>query len=160
MPTVLILKDKTGKLAGFGQKGERAYARFLAAVKKLEYGELLSFSYKVPRSPKFHRLHFVMLAALFEAQEPFQSDYQFRKWAEVGAGHVDWVPGPTGKMVALPRSIDYESLDDADFSDMHDAVKAFFRSTHATRFLWPHLSDAEGAEMVRVILVEFEPEWA
>ncbi|MCR4297480.1 MAG: DUF1367 family protein [Gallionella sp.] len=160
MSTVLITKDNTGKLAGFGEKGERAYGRFLAAVKKMEQGELLSFSYKVPRSPKFHRLHFVMLDALFEAQEQFADDYQFRKWAEVGAGHCDFVPGPTGRMVALARSIDYESLDDAEFSDMHDAVKAFFKSTHASHFLWPHLPDAEGAEMVRVILVEFEPEWA
>jgi hypothetical protein len=156
MPSVLITLDDRGKLAGFGEKGERAYGRFLAAVKKLEQGELLSFTYKVPRSPRFHKLHFVMLAALFEAQEQFADDYQFRKWSEVGAGHVDWVPGPTGKMVALPRSIDYESLDDAEFSEMHEAVKTFFRSTHATRFLWPHMDDPCSAEMIESVLVQFE----
>lgn len=156
MPTVQITKDDRGKLAGFGLKGERAYARFLAAVKALEYGEMLSFSYKIPRSPKFHKLHFVMLAELFAAQEQFADEYQFRKWSEVGAGHVDWVPGPTGKMVALPRSIDYESLDDVEFSEMHEAVKAFFRSTHATRFLWPHLADSETAESIHMILEQFE----
>lgn len=156
MPTVQITKDNTGKLAGFGQKGERAYARFLAAVRNLEQGELLAFTYKVPRSPKFHRLHFVMLTALFEAQEQFADEYQFRKWSEVGAGHCDFVPGPTGRMVALGKSIDYESLDDEEFSDMHDAVKAFFRSPHAHRFLWPHLDDAKAAEMVETLLREFE----
>lgn len=156
MPSVLITKNDKGKIAGFGEKGERVYARFLAAVKALEYGELLAFTYKVPRSPKFHRLHFVMLAALFGAQDQFADDYQFRKWSEVGAGHVDWVPGPTGKMVALPRSIDYESLDDDEFGEMHAAVKAFFRSTHATRFLWPHLDDGQAAEMVEALLMEFD----
>jgi hypothetical protein len=156
MPTVQITKDNRGKIAGFGLKGERAYGRFLAAVRNLEYGEMLAFSYKVPRSPKFHKLHFVMLAALFEAQEQFADDYQFRKWSEVGAGHCDFVPGPKGRMVALAKSIDYESLDDLEFAEMHEAVKAFFRSQHAQRFLWPHLSEAEGSEMVEAILREFE----
>ncbi len=160
MPQVQITKDNRGKLVGFGPLGEKTYAKFLAAVKALEYGELLAFTYKVPRSPKFHRLHFVMLAALFEAQEQFQSEYQFRKWAEVGAGHCDFVPGPKGKMVALAKSIDYESLDDVQFSDMHEAVKAFFRAQHATRFLWPHLDDAKGAEMIEEILINFERETA
>lgn len=158
MPAVLITKDSRNKMVGVGPKGERAYARFLSAVRNLEYGEMLAFSYKIPRAPKFHRLHFVMLAALFEAQEQFADEYQFRKWVEVGAGHCDFVPGPTGRMVALARSIDYESLDDVEFAEMHEAVKAFFRTTHATRFLWPHLSDADSAEMVRVILEQFERE--
>lgn len=156
MPAVQITKDERGKMVGFGQKGERAYAKFLSAVRNLEYGEMLAFSYKIPRSPKFHRLHFVMLAALFDAQEQFSDDYQFRKWSEVGAGHCDFVPGPAGKMIPLPRSIDYESLDDVEFSEMHEAVKVFFRSGHAARFLWPHLSDTVGAEMIETLLEQFE----
>jgi len=156
MPQVQVCKDEQGKLAGFGQKGERAYKRFLSAVKNLEYGEMLAFSYKIPRAPKFHRLHFVMLAALFEAQEQFADEYQFRKWAEVGAGHCDFVPGPTGRMVALAKSIDYESLDDVEFAEMHEAVKAFFRGQHAQRFLWPHLSESEQMAMVAGILEQFE----
>jgi hypothetical protein len=156
MPQVHITKDNTGKLVGVGPIGEKTYAKFLVAVKALEQGEMLAFTYKVPRSPKFHRLHFVMLAALYEAQEQFEDEYQFRKWAEVGAGHVTWIPGPTGKMIALPKSIDYESLDDIQFSEMHEAVKKFFRTTHATRFLWPHLEDAKAGEMIEGILSQFE----
>lgn len=156
MPTVQITKNDQGKIAGFRPQGERAYARFLAAIKRLEFGELLSFSYKVPRSPKFHRLHFVMLAALFDAQDQFTDEYQFRKWSEVGAGHADYVPGPTGKMVALARSIDYESLDDEEFADVHEAVKRFMRSEHAHRFLWPHLEARKAADMIDTILAEFE----
>jgi len=155
MPQIQVCKDEQGKLAGFGQKGERAYKRFLSAVKNLEHGEMLAFSYKIPRAPKFHRLHFVMLQALFEAQEQFADSYQFRKWAEVGAGHCDFVPGPTGRMVALAKSIDYESLDDVEFAEMHEAVKAFFRGQHATRFLYPHLDDVAGGEMVNTVLANF-----
>ena len=159
MPSVHITKDQYGKLVGFGKRGVAAYGRFLKAVKALEFGELLSFTYKIPRAPKFHRLHFVMLDALFESQEQFvglRAEYQFRKWTEVGAGHCDFVPGPTGKPVALPRSIDYESLDDVEFAELHEAVKGFCRTPYFWRFLWPHLSDDKGAEMVDAILMQFE----
>ena len=156
MPTVQLVKDNTGKLAGFGEAGQRAYGRFLAKVREMEIGEMLAFSFKIPRAPKFHKLHFVMLKALFDSQEQFDTEYQFRKWAEVGAGHCEFVPGPKGRMVALPRSIDYESLDDVEFSEMHEAVKAFFRSKHAQSFLWPHLSEQDQMNMVAEILDQFE----
>ena len=156
MASVTIMKNDKGKLEGFGQKGARTWNRFMAAVREMAVGELLSFTYKVPRSPKFHRLHFAMLRDVFEAQEQFADDYQFRKWAEVGAGHADFLPGPTGRMVALPRSIAYDELDDEQFSDVHSAVKSFLRSQHARRFLWPHLEDARGAEMVETILMGFD----
>lgn len=156
MSEVLIYKDETGKLAGFGEKGARAYSRFLKAARELDIGELLKFSYWVPRSDKFHRLHFVMLKAVFESQEQFNDEHQFRKWTEVGAGHCDFVPGPKGRMVALPKSIAYENLDDEDFATVHENVKAFLRSQHARRFLWAHLDDDKSAEMIGELIAQFE----
>lgn len=156
MSSVIVVKNNEGKLAGFGEKGERAYNRFLGAVRELEPGEMLAFNYRVPRAPKFHRLHFVMLKAFFDNQEQFSDDYQFRKWLEVGAGHVDFVPGPKGSMVALPRSISYEALDDEEFRIVHEGVKEFLRTDHAQHFLWPHLDLAQTAETVDNILMEFE----
>jgi hypothetical protein len=156
MSTVQVTKDSQNKLVGFGEAGERSYARFLAAVKRLEPGELLAFSFKVPRSPKFHRLHFAMLNAFFQAQEQFSDMEQMRKWLEVGAGHCDYVPGPAGRMVALPRSIAYDALDDAGFAEVHEAVKRFLRGRHAQVFLWAHLDESKAAEMVETLLREFE----
>lgn len=156
MASVTIMKDATGKLTGFGEKGVRAYNRFLKAVRELEIGEMLSFSYKVPRSPKFHRLHFVMLDAFYQQQEQFGDGEQFRKWLEVGAGHCDFVPGPNGRMVALPRSIAYDALDDIEFSDVHEGIKRFLRTEHARRFLWPHLPLTSSADTVDSIIQSFE----
>lgn len=156
MSEVLIYKDETGKLAGWGERGARSYSRFLKAVRELEPGEMLSFNYRVPRSLKFHRLHFAMLKALFDSQEQFNDPEQFRKWTEVGAGHCDFVPGPKGRMVALPKSISYESLDDDEFSTVHENTKAFLRTEHARRFLWPHLDDQQAAEMVDTLIQDFE----
>lgn len=156
MSSVLVMKNDQGKLEGFGKAGARAYGRFLKAVRDLGFGEMLSFEFKVPRSPKFHRLHFALLRDFFDAQEQFGDDHEFRKWTEVGAGHVKFVPGPTGRMVALPLSISYEALDDIAFSELHDKVKEFLRGEHARRFLWPHLSPEQTYETVEAILQGFE----
>ena len=156
MPDVLVMKNSQGKLEGFGERGAKTYNKFLAACRELEAGEMLSFAYRVPRSDKFHKLHFVMLRALYEAQEQFADEYVFRKWTEVGAGHCQYAPGAKGRMVAIPLSISYESLDDVEFEELHGKVKDFMRSEHARRFLWPHLSAEQTWETVDILLREFE----
>ena len=156
MSAVVLTKGQTGKLEGMGEKGERLYAKFRKRVDEMRPGDTIGFSYKVPRSPKFHRLHMAMIGELFDNQEQFSDDYQFRKWLEVGAGHCDFVPGPKGRMVALPRSIDYESLDDEEFSTVHSGVKAFLRTEHAARFLWPEVAVAQSLAGIEAILGGFE----
>lgn len=153
MSSVTLVKNSQGKLEGFGQKGAKTYGKFLAACKALEIGETLDFSYKVPRAPKFHRLHFAgLIHPLFESQEQFHDESQLRKWLEVGAGHCDFVPGPEGRMVALPRSIDYASLDDVEFGEVHEACKRFMLTDHCRRFLWPHLTSEQTEETIGTIL--------
>lgn len=156
MANVLIMKNSQGRLEGFGPRGVKAYNRFLSDLGALAIGEMLSFSYRVPRSLKFHRLHFGMLGTFFESQERFTDDYKFRKWSEVGAGHCDFLPGPKGELVAVPRSIDYEALDDLEFGDVHASVKGFLRSEHARRYLWAHLQEEQTYEMVETLLATFE----
>jgi hypothetical protein len=157
MSAVIIVKNSQGKLEGFGQAGAKTYAKFRAAVDALEIGETLQFDYKVPRAPKFHRLHFAgLIHPLFEAQEQFADETQLRKWLEVGAGHCDFVPGPKGQMVALPRSIDYASLDDVEFGEVHEACKDFMCSEHCRRFLWPHLPSDMTSKTIETILMGLE----
>lgn len=156
MSSVTIYKDDSGKLAGFGKSGAKTYAKFLNAVKALEVGEMLTFDFKVPRAPKFHRFHFVMMKALFDSQEQFGDETEFRKWLEVGAGHVRFVPGPKGRMVALPKSIAYDALEQDQFEELHEKIKDFIRSEHAARFLWPHLEAGKASEMIETVLSDFE----
>lgn len=156
MSKVILKKDETGKLTGLDDKNERAYARFRKQIGELQIGETLAFEFKIPRAPRFHRLHFAMLGAFFAAQELFDDADRMRKWLEVGAGHCEFVPGPKGDWIAMPKSIAYEALDDADFREVHEAIKKFLRDPHAYRFLWPHLDDAGREQMVEAILAEFE----
>lgn len=155
MADVIVTKNEQGKLEGMGEKGQRAYARFLAAVHKMGVGDTLRFSFWLPRSIGFHRRHFSILNKVFNHQEQFLEEEAFRMWVQVGAGFCDIVPGPKGKPVAIPKSIAFDKLEDADFAEHHAACIMFLRSIHATRFLWPWLSDVDADAMMDSLLNEF-----
>ncbi len=155
MPRIALQAGLDGKLAGLTDADQRKYDRFRGKVRTMTAGDSIAFEYRVPRSPKFHRRHFLILGTVFDNQEAFVDDYQFRKWTEVGAGHFDMVPGPSGALFPLARSINYESLDDHEFSAVHDGVIAFLRSLEATRHLWPQVSDRVGLVAMDNILMEF-----
>lgn len=156
MSELVIVRTEQG-LQGLGEKNGRAYERWKKHVANMELGETAAFSWKKPRSPKFHRLYFGMLGNLFDVQEQFADEHQLRNWLTVGAGYCDYVPGATGRMVALPKSIAWEQMHDNDFRDYCDAVWAFLESEHAVRFLWPLLTPEKQSEAVAQLLIGYEP---
>ncbi len=125
-------------------------------LESLVPGECVRLAFWIPRSPQFHRRHFALLGAVFEQQEQFADREQFRMWVQVGAGHCDFVPGPKGRMVALPKSIAWHKLEDTEFAAHHAAVVEFLRSAHCIGFLWPQLNQAERQQTIEAVLMEFE----
>lgn len=158
MTTITVVKDDRGRLIGLGEKDKRAYSRFKKMLDGLGQGELFTLDYWFPREGWKHRKHFAMLTAIFDAQEQFADPEQMRMWLQVGAGHCEFVPGPTGKAVAIPKSISYSQMDDAEFDVHHEKVKDFLRSEHAQRFLWPHLTPEQTWQTIETILGDFERE--
>ena len=156
MTTITVCKVSSKKLDGWDERSRKAYAKFRKILDELALGECLSFSYWFPRSPKLHRRHFAILAAVFDAQEQFDDPDALRMWLQCGAGHCTFAPGPSGKMVAGPKSIAWDKLDDAEFYEHSERVIAFLRSPRATGFLWSHLEPSKQAEMVNMILEGFE----
>lgn len=152
MPTVILHRGESGKLEGLGDKDRRAYAKFKARLDSLGDGSIL-FSWHEPRSGKYHRRFFALVNRLLETQEQFQDIEHILTWLKVGAGYADLVPGPKGKPVALAKSINFATLDQAEFEPIAQDIIQFIRSQHAMRFLWPHLDDASG--MVDAVLAEF-----
>ena len=141
-----------------GEKDKKAYAAFKKRVEALVPGEIYTIEAWFDRNPKLHGLHFAFLSAVYDSQEQFATLDQLRAWLQVGAGHCDFVPGPKGRAVAIPKSIAWHRLDDQDFTDHHEKMKNFLRTQHARQFLWPHLSEAEQETMVDTILSQFERE--
>jgi hypothetical protein len=154
--TITVIRGEDGKLTGFGEKDRRAYVKFRKTVDELEAGEMFTVSVWFPRNPKLHRLHFALINTLFEQQEQFEEPDDLRRWLYVGAGHADFLPGPKGKMVAIPKSVAYDKIDDAAFSELHMKVIDFMRSHYCQAFLWPHLEEDKRGAMIESLVEEFE----
>lgn len=154
MPTVILHRAQDGKLEGLSERDKKAYAKFRKRLDELGDGSLL-FSWQEPRSGPYHRRFFSLVNRILMAQDQFQDIEHLIAWLKTGAGYVDLVPGPKGKPVALPKSINWATLDQADFEPVAQAIITFLRSTYATRFLWPHLDDDVGMGMVETVLAEF-----
>ena len=155
MPTVTLVRGQDGRLAGLTDKDDRGWRRFYAKIKAL--GEsCITFTWREPRSGPFHRRFFATVNAAFEAQERFDDPEQFRYWLQIGAGLCDYLPHPTQGVVAVPRSIAYDRMDQGKFQEVADAVWRFYRSAHAREILYPHLADAASAEMAWSVLEAFD----
>lgn len=156
MARIVLVKDIDGELHGYTNADERAYHRFAQIVDELAEGETLAFSWREPRTPEFHRAHFALLKLIFESQETFANADQLRAWLTCGAGHCDYVAGPGGELVAIPRSIAYEALDETDFREHHKRVIDFLRTPRAYHFLWPALTDIQGADAAAQLIAHYE----
>jgi hypothetical protein len=145
-----------GIVDGLGERGKKQWRRLWNGIMRLEPGEMLEIKTRKPRSGPFHRRHMKLEQVLFEQQEKFtQFDPGFRDWLKVGAGFVDWYPGPRGGVFPVPKSIAFDQLEDDAMREFHDDVVAFLRTEHATRTLWKHLSPTAQIEMIEGILSNF-----
>lgn len=157
MPTITLTKDVDGRLCGVTEADNRAYQRFVVRCVDMTSDDCIKFSWVEPRSGPYHRRHFAMLHALFQAQEQYDNPEHFRKIGEVGAGYADMLPiGPEGTMVAVPRSISYEKLDQIEFEPIHKAVFDWYMSEMGLKVMWPHLSWQQAYDLAGSVLREFE----
>lgn len=156
MSELVIYKDETGKLQGLGEKGRRAYEKFRKKVAELEVGETLKFSYKLPRSPRHHKFFFWRLNELFSRQESFKDEDELLVFLKVGAGFVDFLPGPDGGLVAVPKSIAWENLEEHDFTEVKRKMWDFLWTLPARKALWPHMRDDQSNSMIAAWIKEVE----
>lgn len=156
MSRLVITKGEDGKLCGLDPAGQRAYGRFKAAVAALRPGETLGFTFRLPRSPKHHAFFFLKLQRLLERTEAFTELDKLRAWLTMGAGYADFVPGMDGQPNAIPRSLEFDSMDEADFAELHRAVDAFLWTLHAQAVLWPALDANQRWACMESFFGEFE----
>ena len=152
VPTIILHMNENRQLAGITARDQRAYEKFKQKIKELGDGSM-TFSYRLPRSGPFHRRFFAILNAIFESQDAFKDSDQFRAWITSLAGYVAWFPSPTGEgMIAIPKSIAYEKLDQHEFQEVVDRIYDCIRSEYVRRYLWKHQSDSVSAQMVEAVL--------
>lgn len=148
MTDLVIFKNQEGKLEGFGDKSRRAYKKFKRVVDELQPGETMAFSYRLPRSPQHHKFFFARMAALAARQESFEDLEHLLVFAKVGAGFVEFMPGPDGRLVAVPKSIAWTSLDESEFAEVNRRIWDFLWTDAAQIALWPHLGRDQRYAMI------------
>jgi len=146
--SLVIFKDDNGRLDGFGDRGRRAWAKFRKIITDLEVGETMGFSYQLPRSPQHHRFFFARMQALLDRQEAFADLDHLLIFLKVGAGFVEFMPGPGGQLVAIPKSIAWERLEEQDFIEVKRQIWDFLWTDVAQTSLWPDLSAMQRYVMV------------
>lgn len=140
---------------GLGEVNQRAWRRFWNRILHLGAGEVFSVDTWVPRYLPFHKRHMKIEASVFAAQERIKSFDQFRYWLKLGAGFVDWMPGPKGGVVPVPRSISFKKCEEDVMRQFHDDAMDFLRTEHACKYLWPNLSLQAAGEAMDAVLGRF-----
>lgn len=152
-----LLRDTLfAMIDGLSEADQKSWRRFWNWIVKARRGEVFSIETWAPRQGWFHRKHMAIEASFFKCQDRIKTFEQFRAWLKIGAGFVDWMAGPKGGVVPVPKSISYKKCDEDTMRQFHEAAIAFLRGEHAPRYLWPHLTPLKAAEMVEAILCEFE----
>lgn len=82
---------------------------------KLKVGERVLTNVHKPRYIEHHRLAFAVLQKVAEAKG--ESVDTVLTWLKVCTGRVDFVQMPNGKVVTAPKSINFASMDQAEFSE-------------------------------------------
>lgn len=162
MARIVLQRDDTGRLDGMNVADRRSYEKFRECLSHMPVGGTLAFSYSLPHSTVMHRTHFALMGRLFDSQRQFIEPEDLRRWVDAAVGHCVLVPLPLdaaeGRLVALPRSINYERLNEAEFAVHHRAIVAFLGTPEAARFLWPKLPEHAARIAAASVLSGFSAE--
>lgn len=90
--------------------------------KKFKQGEVYRADVVKPRSYQHHKLCFALLHLTYANQERYDNFEQFRKAIAIAAGHTDELVTLDGEIIRLPRSINYDTLDEIEFTQVFGAM--------------------------------------
>ncbi len=158
MTTVTIFKNAQGQMQGATEEDARKYRAYQRKVRDLEPGggELIIFAWVDPRSPKHHARFITKIRELFQRTESFGSERDLRRWLIQAAGFVEWEPGPDSTPNALPKSIKFHELEEAEFAELHRAVDFVLWSSEGQAKLWPALDAEARYQSMQAFMEEFE----
>lgn len=95
----------------------------LEALAKVREGRDVTVEFKQSRNPRHHRLFFALIQFIRMHSETMASASveQIKTALKLATGHVEtFVDCQTGKTVCVPKSIAFESMDQAEFSRFFD----------------------------------------
>lgn len=116
---VMLLKT----LSGLAPADEEARE----ALKRFRVGETLSAEIRKPRNVQFHRKFFALVGLVFEnlpedLEQKYRSTEELLTEIKFQVGHFDEHRTIGGKTMCIPRSINFASMDELEFSKFYKSV--------------------------------------
>lgn len=115
------------------------------AMQKIANGEEFLIEVKKARNIKFHKKAFALLKVVFENQERYATLEDMRVEFKLKAGLYDEHITTKGKMIYVPKSMSFESMDELEFNELyskfidialkHFAIDKEFLEREILRFL-------------------------
>lgn len=81
-----------GLFDGWSKNDKKGWRKLWKRLMALEPGEFAVVEFVIPRSSPYHRRHFAIINAVFDAQERFTDFDVFIAWIKVGAAWVARLP--------------------------------------------------------------------
>jgi len=94
----------------------------LEVARKFKLGEVYRGDVVKPRSYAHHKLIMALLNLTYANQDMYSDFEMFRKAVAVAAGHVEELVTVDGEVIRLPRSINYDTLDEIEFTKVAGAM--------------------------------------
>lgn len=113
MSTPIFFRKELGRLVPADEAAS-------AALAKIKLGADVQVEIKRPRNIKHHRKFFALMQLVYQNQEHYASLEHLVAALKTAVGHCDLVPGKTGVLVALPKSIAFHSMDQSAFDEFYD----------------------------------------
>lgn len=90
--------------------------------KKYKQGETYRADVVKPRSYQHHKLAFALLNLTYSNQEQYGNFESFRKAVAIAAGHTEELMTVDGEIIYLPKSLNYDTLDEIEFTKVFGAM--------------------------------------
>ncbi len=90
--------------------------------KKYKWGETYRADVVKPRSYQHHKLAFALLNLTYSNQERYSNFETFRKAVAIAAGHTEELTTVDGEIIYLPKSLNYDTLDEIEFTKVFGAM--------------------------------------
>ena len=94
----------------------------LEIARKFKLNEVYRADVVKPRSYQHHKLIMALLNLTYANQEMYEDFEMFRKAVAVAAGHVEEMVTVDGEIIRLPKSINYDTLDEIEFTAVSGAM--------------------------------------
>lgn len=91
---------------------------------KLRAGQEYQVEIKQARNPRFHRLAFGLIHAMYENQETFENFEDFRRELKILTGHYDEYITKRGETVYIPKSWSFSQMDETEFHEVYERISA------------------------------------